>query len=279
MFQAKGIDVSYAQSAVDWHAVKAAGVEFAMLRSSFGWEEKEKQTDAEFFANVKGAKAEGIPIGCYHYSYATTVEEAKKEAAFFLDIIKGCVFEYPVVFDIEDKCQRNLSKQLLTDIVFAFCSTVEKAGYYTAFYTNLDWIRNRLDMSRLARFDLWYAQYYGKATYTGDYGMWQCANDGKVNGISGNVDRDIAYKNYPAIMKAAGLNGYKKSTPATPTNTTLKVGAKVQYSGYLYADSYGGGRGMWVNGKYTVNAVIANRKCGVLLPAGWVPAAYCKVVG
>lgn len=276
MFQANGIDVSYAQGTVDWHAVKAAGVEFAMLRASFGWEEKEKQTDAQFFANYKGARAEGIPIGCYHYSYATTVEEAKKEAAFFLDIIKGCVFEYPVVFDIEDKCQRNLSKQLLTDIVFTFCSAVEKAGYYTSFYTNLDWIRNRLDMPRLARFDLWYAQYYDKPTYTGSFGIWQCANDGKVDGISGNVDKDISYKNYPAIMKAASLNGYKK---ATPVNKVLKAGAKVQYTGYLYADSYGGGRGMWVSGKYTVSTVIENRKCGVLLPAGWVPAAYCKVIG
>lgn len=279
MTKANGIDVSYAQSTVDWQAVKADGVEFAMLRAGFGWENKAQQTDAQFYANVKGAKAAGVPIGCYHYSYATTVEEAQKEAAFLLDIIKGYAFEYPVVFDIEDKCQRDLDKKLLTDIAIAFCKAMEKAGYYTAVYSNLDWIHNRLDMSRLARYDLWLAQYNENPTYTGKFGIWQCASDGKVTGINGNVDRDIAYKDYPAIIKAAGLNGYTKSTPAKPVNTTLKVGAKVQYAGYLYADSYGGGRGIKVNGKYAVNAVIANRQCGVLLPAGWVSAADCKVVG
>lgn len=271
-----GIDVSYAQGTVNWQAVKSVGVQFAMLRASYGWEDKAHQTDAEFYANVKGAKAAGIPIGCYHYSYATTVEEAKKEAAFFLDIIKGIQFEYPVVFDVEDECQRNLGRKLLTDIVITFCSEMEKAGYYAAFYTNLDWITNRFDMARLKKYDMWLAQYNDKPTYSGSFGMWQYTCEGRISGINGDVDRDIAYKDYPSIMKTAKLNGF--SNKPVPPVKTLKAGAKVQYSGYLYADSYGGGRGIWVKGIFTVTTVITGRKCGVLLPQGWVPAQYCILV-
>lgn len=207
----KGIDVSTWQGDIDWKKVKADGIEFAMLRSSFGKENIEKQTDNKFHQNYKNAKAAGIPVGAYHYSYAKTVEDAKKEADFFLSVIEGCQFEYPVAFDIEDASQMNLGKKLITDIIMAFCERVQSAGYYVSIYTNLDWLTNRIDMSRAKIFDVWLAQWNDKPTYTGSFGMWQYSAKGTVNGISGSVDMDRAYLDYPEIIKGAGLNGYTKA--------------------------------------------------------------------
>ena len=212
--QTKGIDVSTWQGIIDWAKAKESGVDFAMLRASYGWMNKDKQTDSQFHRNMKEAKAAGVACGAYHYSYATTVEEAKKEAAFFLDIIKGYSFEYPLAFDMEDKCQKNLGRELLTNIAYTFLEEVEKAGYYVCLYTNLDWIKNRLDMGKLSRFDLWLAQWNDKPTYEGSFGIWQYTSKGSVPGIDGNVDMDLSYKDYPAIMKAEGLNGFSAESGA-----------------------------------------------------------------
>lgn len=209
--QKKGIDVSTWQGNIDWNKVKADGIEFAMLRSSFGKENPNQQTDNKFWQNYNGAKAAGVPIGAYHYSYATTVEDAKKEADFFLSIVKGCEFEYPVAFDIEDASQMYLGKQLITDIIMTFCERVQAAGYYVSLYTNLDWISNRIDMNRVKAFDIWLAQWSSQPTYGGSFGMWQYTSKGSVNGISGNVDMNIAYYDYPTIIKNAGLNGFTNS--------------------------------------------------------------------
>lgn len=207
----KGIDVSTWQGEIDWQKVKADGIEFAMLRSSFGKENPDKQTDNRFYQNMKNAKAAGVPVGAYHYSYATSVEDAKQEADFFLSVVKGCQFEYPVAFDIEDSSQLNLGKKLITDIIMAFCERVQSAGYYVSIYTNLDWINNRIDMSRAKVFDIWLAQWNDKPTYSGTFGLWQYTSKGQVDGIQGNVDMNIAYYDYPTIIKNAGLNGYTKA--------------------------------------------------------------------
>lgn len=207
----KGIDVSTWQGDIDWNKVKADGIEFAMIRSSFGKENPDKQTDNKFHQNIKNAKAAGIPVGVYHYSYALSAEDAKKEADFCLSVIKGYQLEYPVAFDIEDASQLNLGKKLITDIIMAFCERVQAAGYYVSIYTNLDWISNRIDMERAKVFDVWLAQWNDKPTYSGSFGLWQYSSKGKVSGIAGNVDMNIAYYDYPSIIKNAGLNGYAKT--------------------------------------------------------------------
>ena len=254
--QTKGIDVSTWQGIIDWPRAKASGVDFAMLRASYGWMNKDKQTDSQFCRNMKEAKAAGVACGAYHYSYATTVEEAKKEAAFFLDIIKGYSFEYPLAFDMEDGCQKNLGRELLTSIAYAFLEEVEKAGYYVCLYTNLDWIKNRLDMGKLSRFDLWLAQWNTSPTYEGNFGIWQYTSKGNVPGIDGNVDMDLSYKDYPAIMKDRGLNGFMAGKPSVPEQKPdsgdIKVGDKVRVkSGAKTYD--GGGLASFVyNTTYTV---------------------------
>lgn len=221
--QRKGIDVSTWQGDINWNKVKADGIEFAMLRSSFGKENPDKQTDNKFWQNYNNAKAAGVPIGAYHYSYATTVEDAKKEADFFLSIVKGCQFEYPVAFDIEDPSQMYLGKDRITDIIMAFCERVQAAGYYVSLYTNLDWISNRIDMSRAKAFDIWLAQWNDKPTYSGSFGMWQYTSSGSVSGISGNVDMNIAYYDYPSIIKAAGLNGFTADKPEEKKTVTISM--------------------------------------------------------
>ena len=221
----KGIDVSKWQGNIDWTKVKSAGIEFAMLRGGFG--KTASQIDSKFEQNYRNAKAVGMPVGVYHYSYAKTVEDAKREAQFCLSYLKGKSFEYPIAFDIEDNSQANLGKSTLTAIAKAFCEEVEKAGYYVCIYANLDWLKNRLDMVALSNYDVWVAQWASKCTYGGVYGMWQYSDKGSVNGISGNVDMDEAYKNYPNIMKTNGLNGFFKVNipqetpkPTQPANTT-----------------------------------------------------------
>lgn len=209
----QGIDVSYAQGNIDWAKVKASGVAFAMIRACYGWDD-DSQIDRYFRANVQGCEAVGMPYGLYHYSYAQTPEDAEKEAKFFLRVIDGCRPEYPVVFDLEDSSQQKLGKSTLTDMAKAFLSTVEKAGYYAMLYANKYWLTGLLDMSRLSNYDVWLAQWSSAPTYSGNYGMWQYSASGSVPGISGAVDLDYAYQDYPSIIQNAGLNGWGKN-PAT----------------------------------------------------------------
>lgn len=122
MYSVKGIDVSHHQGDIDFAKVKAAGIGFAMLRAGYGWENPEVQIDRKFYRNYQNAQKAGIPCGAYHYSYAKNAAQARLEADFFLKIIRGCRFAYPVAFDLEDKSQKSLSRQTLTDIVIAFAT-------------------------------------------------------------------------------------------------------------------------------------------------------------
>lgn len=226
--QRKGIDVSKWQGRIDWPKVKAAGIEFAMVRTSYG----QKSLDEYHDTNIKGAQAAGIDIGVYHYCYAKSVAAAKAEAAHFLKTIEPYRLTYPVVLDLEDPSQAGLGKQLLTDMVIVFLSAIEDAGYYAMLYANKHWLTNILDYDRLKRFDVWLAEWREKPTWSGNFGIWQYTSDGRVDGISGRVDMDIAYKDYPAIIRKAGLNGLgdkpvtsePKPAPAPkPLNSTYTI--------------------------------------------------------
>jgi hypothetical protein len=130
-------------------------------------------------------------------------------------------------------------------MIIAFGDAIEKAGFYCSLYSNLNWLKNYLDDSKLKRFDHWLAQWASAPTYTGAFGMWQSSSTGKVSGINGNVDTDIAYKDYPTIIKNAKLNGFTGSgqTPTVPTqpeplpSVSFKKGDLVKITGTKY---YGG---------------------------------------
>ncbi len=212
MAQIKGIDVSKWQGTIDWAKVAADGVMFAMIRLGYGSKDGSAcGLDGFYQKNVEGALKNGIAVGCYFYSYALTVEAVKKEAAFVIQNLakyKGRIL-YPIAFDIEDSTQAGLGKDKLTSMVTAFCSALEAAGYYASFYCNADWAKNRLDMTALARFDFWLAQWASAPTYKGHtFNMWQSSSKGSVAGISGNVDMDTAFVDYEAVIKQNKLNGY-----------------------------------------------------------------------
>ena len=220
----KGIDVSKWQGDIDWNKVKTDGIKFAMIRLGYGSADGSScGLDGYFEKNVANAIEAGVDIGCYFYSYATSVEAAKKEAQYVVSVLskyKGA-FTYPVAFDIEDKSQVGLGKTTLTNMVIAFGDVIEKAGFYCSVYSNLNWLTNYLDDSKIKRFDHWLAQWSSAPTYNSAFGMWQNSSTGKVNGIVGNVDTDIAYKDYPAIIKSGKLNGFtsasqKPTAPSAP---------------------------------------------------------------
>lgn len=276
---AKGIDVSKWQGDIDWAKVKAAGIQFAMIRLGYGSADGTAcGVDGCFEKNVANAIKAGVHVGCYFYSYAKSVEAVKKEAAFVVGVLnkyKGA-FTYPVAFDIEDESQTGLGKETLTNMVIAFGDAIEKAGFYASLYSNLNWLTYYLDDSRLTRFDHWLAQWASAPTYKGAFGMWQSSSTGKVNGINGNVDTDVAYKDYPTTIRSKKCNGFTSATqapkapaapepvvtppsPTTPAKTTtIKTGDTVKITGSKYYS--GAAIPAWVKAKnWIVHSVSGDR--------------------
>ena len=223
---AKGIDVSKHNGGIDFKKVKAAGINFVMLRLGYGAIGKNTcKLDSNFTTYLNNARKAGLDVGCYFYSYALTPAQTQVEANWVVKTLskyKG-VFTYPICFDLEDSTQKNLGKETLSSMVKIFCSTLEKAGYYVALYSNLDWLNYRLDPATVKPYDVWLAQWASKPGYTSSFGMWQYSNVGKVNGISTDVDLDFSYTDYPSLIKSKGLNGFPKDT-----KDKLKVGDKVK---------------------------------------------------
>jgi GH25 family lysozyme M1 (1,4-beta-N-acetylmuramidase) len=208
----KGIDVSYAQGMIDWEKVKASGlVDFAILRAGYGRETT--QVDTQFERNYAACKQLGIPVGVYWYSYATTVDEAEQEAKVCLQTIQGKQFEYPVAFDIEEARCLPQADALST----TFCTALENAGYYTAIYTFKSALESNFSAAVKNRYDIFLSHIGVQQTdYAGSYGLWQYSWTGCIPGISGDVDLDYAYKDYPTMIQNAGLNGFTKATQTIP---------------------------------------------------------------
>ena len=234
----KGIDVSYHQGNINWTKVKG-NVDFAILRAGYGDViSYPKQIDSTFERNYKGCKDNNIPCGVYWYSYARSVTEAKQEAKACLSVIKGKTFEYPIYFDLEEQSQFAKGKAFCESIVKAFCDTLEEAGYYAGLYMSRSPLQTYISDSVAKRYALWIAEYNSKCNYGGNYGIWQYSSTGKVNGISGNVDMDYCYIDYPTVIKTNGLNGYPKYTVTTPSNNVKPIETKtLDVTGYKKGDN------------------------------------------
>lgn len=211
----KGIDVSEHQGIIKWDNVKA---DFAILRAGYG--KVISQKDKQFENNYAGAKKAGIPVGAYWYSYAMTPEEARKEADVFLEVIKGKQFEYPVFYDVEEQKQFNLGKDKVSAIIRAFLEEVESAGYWVGLYMSASPLSSYVADTIKQRYAIWVAQWSDKLTYSGAYGIWQYSEKGTVAGISGNVDLDYSYTDYPTQIKTKGLNGFGTPKPPKPPKPT-----------------------------------------------------------
>lgn len=234
----KGIDVSSYQGNINWEEAKKS-IDFAIIRCGFGGN-LASQDDNKYERNAKECERLGIPYGVYLYSYATTTEEANSEVEHTLRLIKGKKIEYPIFLDVESEVQKKLPLETLNNIVYHYCKKLEEAGYYVGIYANLDWFVNRLNNPQLDKYDHWLAQWSSKPTYTKPFGMWQYTSKLTISGIEGYVDGDIAYKDYPKIIKEKNLNHLDdKVSP----NKKFKIGDQVLFTGILYKDSYGNGPG------------------------------------
>ena len=190
--RSKGIDVSEHQGVIDWAKVAKDGVQFAVIRAGYGRELSQK--DKYFERNYAGAKAAGIQVGAYWYSYANSVERGEQEARTCLKVMEGKRFELPIFFDQEyEKSILALSNKTRTDIVLKFLETVKGAGRKVGLYSSTNFITTKLQADRLTAYPLWLAEYGSKLHYTGKVWAWQYTSKGRVAGIRGNVDCNHGY--------------------------------------------------------------------------------------
>ena len=202
---AQGIDVSEFQGKIDWDAVKAAGVDFAILRIGYG-DQNAGDTDKYFKRNVEECERLGIKWGAYLYSYSVNTKEAADEAAHVLSAMKGLTPDLPIYYDMEDDSTLG-AKDRFADIAQTFCSKIEAAGYDAGVYASARWWKYYLTSPVFDSWSKWSAQYYKICEYPSDPDAWQYTSQGKVPGISGNVDVNYAYEglvpsNYAAIVEA-----------------------------------------------------------------------------
>lgn len=195
-----GIDVSAHQGRINWAAVKAAGVDFAMIRCGFrGYGTGAICEDAYFKTNVAGATANGIKVGIYFYSAAINENEAVEEAVWVISKIKTYRITYPVVYDFEDyqrhRCA-NVDGAQATKNAHTFLNLLRQAGYDPMMYANKSDLTSRISRTAFSGYKMWLAHYTSQTDYSGSYNMWQYTSKGSVSGINGYVDMNIAYFSY-----------------------------------------------------------------------------------
>lgn len=187
-----GIDVSEHNGTLDWAKIKNAGIKFAIIRTGFGT----SHTDAQFYANMKGAIANGLHIGIYHFSYALNASGVKSEAQFVLNLISQYKqnIDMPIFFDFEYDTVSYAKKQGVTlgrdafnNHTVAFCEAIRSAGYAAGTYYNLSYLKNYVDESKIGKYVKWFAQ-YNSTPGTTDYALWQYSSDYKISGISCRFD-------------------------------------------------------------------------------------------
>lgn len=189
----KGIDVSYWQHTIDWRKVKAAGIDFAIIRCGYG-SNTTSNDDSCFKKNVQGCIDNGIPYGVYFYSYAGSESAAADEARHALRLLDGLHPDLPVYYDLEDRTVANAGSTMIRKVGNKFCSMLEQEGYRAGVYASLSWWDDKLGSS-LDAYDKWIAQWNSTCTYKRTYTIWQCKSTATVSGISGYVDANlIKYK-------------------------------------------------------------------------------------
>ena len=188
----KGIDVSEWQGTIDWKKVAKDGVQFAVIHAGYGRELSQK--DKYFDRNYAEAKAAGIKVGAFWYSYADSVARAEQEARTCLKVLEGRHLDLPVFFDQEYEPEiLKLSTKTRTDIVLKFLETIKAAGRPCGLYSSTDFITTKLQANRLTAYPLWIAEYGSKLHYTGKVWAWQYTDKGRVAGIKDRVDMDHGY--------------------------------------------------------------------------------------
>ncbi|MBR3768601.1 MAG: glycoside hydrolase family 25 protein [Clostridia bacterium] len=198
-----GIDVSVFQGDIDWNQVAKDGIDFVMLRVGFrGYGTKGiMQIDEKFYENCKGADAAGLKVGVYFYSQAINEEEAREEARFVLEAIKGIKLQFPIAYDWEyvDNAEArtaNMTSSEITACAKAFCEEIKAAGHTAIIYFNCEIGYFEYELATLSQYDFWLAEYFEYPSFVYDYKMWQYTDSGTVKGINGNVDINISLVDY-----------------------------------------------------------------------------------
>jgi len=195
----RGIDLSTHNQVTDWDKVRQA-VDFIILRAGYG----AGNIDEKLVPYAAACMEKGIPLGLYWFSYAYTVDMARREAQYCISQAKKYKVTYPIAFDFEydslsyaERKGVKVTKQLVMDMTVAFCSEIKKAGYIPLVYTNKDYAGRYFDLEQLKKegYEIWYA-YYNKASDREDMAIWQYTDSGSIQGISGRVDVNISYVDY-----------------------------------------------------------------------------------
>lgn len=231
----KIVDISTHNGNIDFKKLKTS-VDGVIIRAGYGWYNKDKKFDQ----NLKGCLEYGIPYGIYFYTYATNLTLAKKEMDLFLKHIKGLRPNLPVVIDQEDaegykKKNGNPGWKTLAEITRYQCKRLEEEGYYAMYYASTYWHDQMVKvLPDLKNIDLWLA-HWGIKSPSRPCGIWQYTSDGKVDGIKGRCDLNICYVNYPTLIKAKGLNGWKKTENKKPEKIVEK---KKERAGFMKNKKY-----------------------------------------
>ena len=199
-----GIDVSHYQGNVNWAQV-AAGKQFAIVRvgsSNSGG----LYVDPYFLQNINGAKAAGLRVGAYYYTYARTRAAVANELTTFLNVMQGLQLEYPVFVDVEDSSLTSLGRAELTSLVQYAMDILYQRKWYAGWYSYTNYINSYLNAAALSQYPLWVADYRQTLGYTGSYAMWQYTGSGSVNGIAGACDLNRSYKDFLPEIRAGGYN-------------------------------------------------------------------------
>ncbi len=199
-YSIQGIDVSAHQEIIDWDAVKASGVEFAMIRCGYrGYQYGYVYEDEYFDRNIQEAKRVGIKVGVYFYSQAISPEEAREEADFTLAKIKDYEIDLPVVFDMEESDTGpngrilSLSREEKTECAVTFLHRIQNAGYTPMVYNSTLLFEELFVTEYIQEFDIWVAEYGPYPRYPYEFSIWQYTSSGTVPGIEGGTDMDLLF--------------------------------------------------------------------------------------
>jgi GH25 family lysozyme M1 (1,4-beta-N-acetylmuramidase) len=184
------VDISEFQQGINFNKMKNDGIKAVIIRAGYGRESSQK--DCMFESHYRNAKAAGLKIGVYWYSYADSAGDAEKEAKACLECINNKSLDMPIYYDLEDNSQTKLGKAKLTEIAERFCETIKKSGYRAGVYANLNWFNNYLDYDKLKKkYSIWLAQYNSVNELSCD--IWQNSSTGRVSGYGKNIDTNIIF--------------------------------------------------------------------------------------
>ena len=222
------VDVSYHQGTINWEKVKAAGYH-AIIRCGYG-DDLTSQDDKQWKRNANECTRLGIPFGVYIYSYAKTTAQAESEARHVLRLVKGYKLSYPVFYDLEEPGTQTGA----ADRMKKFAALIEAAGYQCGVYCNKSWWDSHLN-SLGTRYPLWIARYNSTLGMKAD--MWQYSSDGSVPGISGRVDVNYCYRDFPTEITGTS----KPSQPASSPSAVVPIGTTLQLVVDTLSGKYGNG--------------------------------------